>query len=921
MKPDSTGACWQRIDELFTAALKREGPERDAFLAESCRGDDALRQEVESLLKAHVQAAGFMQSAVFDEAIELIAEKEENHDLPEKIGSYRLIKEIGRGGMGAVYLGVRDDFEGRRVALKVVKRGMDTDFILRRFHNERITLSGLDHPNIARLIDGGATNDGLPYFAMDYIEGLSIDVYCDNHRLSTAERLKLFREVCSAVQYAHQHLVVHRDIKPGNILVTADRSPKLLDFGIAKLLGDDGLGATVTSPTLRVMTPEYASPEQVRGQTVTTASDIYSLGVLLYELLSGHPPYHFDSRAPDEIAQAITDKEPEKLSRVINRVERITTGKRAGTIITPQSVSETRESYPEKLRRRLRGDLDNIVSKAMRKESSRRYVSVAEFSEDIRRHLDGLPVLARRDTFGYRASKFVRRNRVAVAVGAAVALMLIAGVIAIAWEAHVARAQRATAERRFNDVRHLAHSVLFDYHDAIKDLPGATPVRERLVKDALTYLDSLSHEAAGDPTLQRELAAAYDRVGDVRGQAYSASLGDRAGAMDSYSKALRIREALVAANPNDIQARRELADNNRRIGWQLMDTAESGRGLDHLRRAVTLYLPLTAEQPQNTDLQDEVAVAHNQLGLALEDRGDLSGALDQHRHAMALREKLLAGNPDDPRYRRGLSVTDENIGRALFLTGDVAGALEMNDKARALREALVAQDPMNANHRRILSISYQNDGDYRDQLGDKRGALDSFRKNISMNEELLAADPANAEPRGDLAYSSQRAGDLLAALEDNSQALVYYRKSLQMYEKISAGAPDDLTMRFRLAISRAGIGKIHSKLGERALALEECRKAIALIEGTTEDPTNASHRSMRAEAYTYLGEAYLTLTTSKEASAVEITKHWTAARDMFRRSLSVWEDMCSRGILSIPDAGRPEEISREIAKCDAALRR
>jgi len=246
MKPDPPDLRWQRIDELFTGALEREGAERDAFIAQSCQGDDALRQEIESLLKAHIEATGFMQSTVFNEAVQLIAENEGNHDSPEQVGPYKLVKEIGRGGMGAVYLAARDDFGGRRVALKLVKRGMDTDFILHRFYNERITLSGLDHPNIARLIDGGATEDGLPYFAMDYIEGLSIDEYCDDHRLSTADRLKLFGKVCSAVQYAHQHLVVHRDIKPGNVLVTPDGNPELLDFGIAKLLGDDGLACTVT---------------------------------------------------------------------------------------------------------------------------------------------------------------------------------------------------------------------------------------------------------------------------------------------------------------------------------------------------------------------------------------------------------------------------------------------------------------------------------------------------------------------------------------------------------------------------------------------------------------------------------------------------------------------------------------------------
>ena len=438
---------------------------------------------------------------------------------------------------------------------------------------------------------------------------------------------------------------------------------------------------------------------------------------------------------------------------------------------------------------------------ALRKEPERRYQSVEQFSEDIRRHLEALPVRARKDTFAYRSAKFVRRNRAATAAAALVFLSLLGGIIATTWEAHKARAEKARAERRFNDVRQLAHSVLFDYHDAIKDLPGATRVRERLVKDALAYLDSLAGEASDDPALQRELAGAYDRVGDVRGQAYSASLGDRAGAMESYRKALRIREALVAANPHDGQSRRELADNHRRVGWQLIDTSEASLGLNHLQTAVTLYLELTAQQPGNVDLREELAVAYNELGLALEDRGDLAGALGQHRRALALRDQLVAGNPGDQKYRRGLSVTDENIGRALFLSGDVAGAIEINHKALTLREALVAQNPTNANHRRILAISYQNDGDYRDQVDDKRGALDSFRKSSAINEELVAADAANAEAHVDLAYSSQRVGDLLATLGDNSQALLYYRKSSQMYEKPAADAPEDLTGRFRLAIS------------------------------------------------------------------------------------------------------------------------
>jgi eukaryotic-like serine/threonine-protein kinase len=905
-----TPAHLQTIEEVFHAALDCEPDQLDAFLDKTCAGDGVLRGKVEALLASHQQAGSFIETPVAALDTSIIENGETDLLIGQTMGHYQISKPIGAGGMGAVYLARRADQQyEKQVAIKLIKRGMDTDSVLRHFRNERQILASFDHPNIARLLDGGATDSGLPYFVMEYVEGLPIDAYCDRQALPIIERLKLFRQVCAAVTYAHRYTVIHRDIKPSNILVTSDGTPKLLDFGIAKILQPGGEAEPFATMTeLRLMTPEYASPEQVRAQPLTTATDVYSLGVVLYRLLTGQKPYRLKTGTPEEISRAIIEQEPPRPSTALT----------GSTSVNPQSAIQN-----SKL---LRGDLDNIVLMALRKEPERRYQSVEQFSEDIRRHLEALPVRARKDTLAYRSAKFVRRNRAATAAAALVFLSLLGGIIATTWEAHRARAQEAVArveksraERRFNDVRQLAHSVLFDYYDAIKDLPGATRVRERLVKDALVYLDSLAGEASGEPALQRELAAAYDRIGDVRGGTTNANLGDRAGAMESYLKAVRIREALVAANPHDVQSRRELADSHRKVGWQLMDTSESGRGLEHLRKAVTLYLEATAEQPGTLELRYELAGAHNDLGLALEDRGDLAGALDQHRRALALLEELVASNPSEQRYRRRLSVIDENIGRALFLSGDVAGAIEINDKALALRAALAAQDPTNADYRRILAISYQNGGDYRDQLGDKRDALDSFRKNISINEELLAADPANAEAHGDLAYSSQRVGDLLAALGDNSQALLYYRKSLQMYEKVSADAPEDLTGRFRLAISGAGVAKIQARLGERAPALEECRKAIALLGEMAEDPTNASHRSMRAQAYAYLGDAYVALATSREASQGEITQHWNGGRDMYRRSLSVWEEMRSRGILSVPDAGKPEEVAREITKCDAFL--
>jgi tetratricopeptide (TPR) repeat protein len=813
--------------------------------------------------------------------------------------------------MGTVYLAERADGQyQKRAAIKLIKRGMDTEAVLRHFRNERQILASFDHPNIARLLDGGTAGSGLPYFVMEYVEGLPIDAYCETHALPLNERLELFREVCAAVTYAHRHAVIHRDIKPSNILVTSDGAPRLLDFGIAKILQPGGaIEASATITGLRLLTPEYASPEQVQGKPVTTATDVYSLGVVLYQLLTGQKPYRLKTGTPEEISRAITEQEPTRPSTAVAK---------------SNEKSKSQISNPKLLR----GDLDNIVLMALRKEPERRYPSVEQFSEDIRRHLEARPIRARKDTVGYRAAKFVRRNRVATAAAVLVFLSLVGGIIATTWEARRARAEEAVAkeqkkraERRFNDVRHLAHSVLFDYHDAIKDLPGATRVRERLVKDALVYLDSLANEAEGDPALQRELAAAYDRVGDVRGQAYGASLGDRAGAMESYLKGLRIREALAMANPKDIQSRRELAESHRRIGWQLLDTTEGTEGLDHLRKAVDLDRELTAENPENADFQYQLSVVQSELGMAFEEHGDLRGALDQIHRALASQEKLLADHPRDRKYRRALARTCDAMGRALDMGGNIAGALEANQKGLTLEEASVAEDPTNGIYLRGLEISYANDGDYRDRLGDKRGALESYRKGIAISEQLVAADPSDTGASDDLACEYQRVADLLAALEDNSQALSNYEKSCQIFEKTSAKARENLWERLQLAISRAGVGKIQARLGKIASAVEECRKTVPLLEETTENPTNRIHRSLKAQAYQYLGEAYVALATFGNVPSADISQHWTTARDMFQRSSGIYQDMRTRGILSVPDAHQLDEVAGEVAKCDAALRK
>ncbi|HSE41321.1 MAG TPA: serine/threonine-protein kinase, partial [Acidobacteriota bacterium] len=408
-----------KAGELFDSALALPEENRTAYLKEACGEDELLLREVESLLAAHNQAKGFMQTPAFQDVDLTPAEDQLAEGL--QIGAYKIVRQIGRGGMGAVYLAERADKQFKKyVAIKVVKRGMDTEYILRHFRNERQILASFDHANIARLLDGGSTDSGLPYFVMEYVEGNPVDQYCDEKQLNITQRLELFQQVCAAVAYAHRNLVVHRDIKPSNILVTSDGVPKLLDFGIAKIMQTDEAGLTATG--IHVMTPEFASPEQAQGQPVTTLSDVYSLGVVLYELLTGHSPYEIKSRTSIEIARIITETQPVLPSSIIH-----------------SEYVNTCEGTVDRLRRRLRGDLDNIVLMALRKEPQRRYQSVEQFSADISRHLTGMPVQARKDTFGYRVGKFVQRNKIsaAVALVAFVAIAIFAGFAGfIKWKAN-----------------------------------------------------------------------------------------------------------------------------------------------------------------------------------------------------------------------------------------------------------------------------------------------------------------------------------------------------------------------------------------------------------------------------------------------------------------------------------------------------
>jgi len=485
------GERWARVKELFEAAVELDSNQRAAFLDKECGGDESLRVEIESLLKSDELTGDFIEEPAFAIPGDLFPDNGEEPFVGRHFGAYQVIREIGRGGLGAVYLAARADDEYRKqVAIKVIRRGLDTDDIIRRFRNERQILAQLDHPNIARLIDGGTTDDGLPYFVMEYVNGEPINAYCDANALPTTERLTLFRKVCAAVTYAHQNLVIHRDLKPSNILVTQSGEPKLLDFGIAKLLGTGDELFTQTIPALRVMTPEYASPEQVKGEKIMTTSDVYSLGVLLYELLTGQRPYRLKTRTPEEIARAITEQEPERPSTAVTH---------AGS--SPQSAIRNPKF--------LRGDLDNIVLMAMRKEPARRYSSVGQFSEDIRRHLTGLPVVARKDTVAYRTSKFVNRHRIGVAAASLVLLSLLGGIVATLIQVRTAHRERAKAEAISGFLQKTLNASNPDIN------LSSQPTVKDLLDDASKRLatEELSDQPEVKAELQRIIGASYFSLG------------------------------------------------------------------------------------------------------------------------------------------------------------------------------------------------------------------------------------------------------------------------------------------------------------------------------------------------------------------------------------------------------------------------
>jgi len=915
---------WQQLKSVFHAALDLQPEEREAFLTQACNGNSELRLQVDRLLKSNKDAGLFLVAPAMVEAGAVTAEDElpDSDELQrsgQRIGPYEIVRELGHGGMGSVYLAVRaDDQYRKQVAIKLVNRGMDTDLILRRFMMERQILANLEHPNIARLLDGGSTTDGLPYFVMEHIDGLRITDYCDAHRLTTTERLDLFRHVCSALHYAHQNLVVHRDIKPSNILVTPEGVPKLLDFGIAKLLspGWDSETGEATASMVRLMTPEYASPEQFRGTAITTTSDVYSLGVVLYELLSGCHPFRSVGQRPHVPAQIDLREDPLKPSAAITRIEQVRpTGDVPASRITPQSIGEVRDGSVDKLRRRLSGDLDNIVLKALRKEPERRYASVQQFSEDIRRHLNGLPVIASPDTFSYRARKFVQRHRVGVIAALVVAIALLSATAITAWQARVARRERDRAESRFNQVRKLAKTVLFEYHDGIANLPGSTPIREKMVKDALEYLDNLSAEGSTDLTLQAELADAYEKVGDVQGNPYLSNLGNQDGALASYRKALTIRQAVYAISP-DAKTKHELSSSYSLVADILWARGENQEALADYRRAMAYIQELTQSEPKNLDYVRSANVTLNGIGNVQKQTGDFKGALETYRKFLANSEVLLATDVTDTYNLSNMAIANLKVGDALMGIGDQASALTHYEKGVQELASLAGSAPNNATATRLLSLGNQRIATVLRSLGQYEKAASFNLKALEEQTELAKADPKNLQIQFDIGTSYGNLSDNYLQMNRLDDAARYSREAIRIVSENLAKNPG-------YSEARGDLGAIYLTYSEVLLAkadttgaLENYRKALTILEP---EPIRSAKTTELAKVYEGLGDVQRLRANQVKRQIQPQAESLTDAKGWYQKALDVWRSLEQQGKLTSEYKGTPNKITEKMNQCEAAL--
>ncbi|MEM7583610.1 MAG: serine/threonine-protein kinase [Acidobacteriota bacterium] len=836
-------ARWLRVEELFHDALDQPEAARRQWLAEACGEDSELHEEVASLL-ASGEDSERVEQAVRG-GFELAAAIPQG-DTVANIGPDRVIREVGRGGTGVVYLAEREGEVRQRVAVKVIKRGMDTDEILDRLRRERQILADLEHPNIARLIDGGSTADGRPYFAMELVTGETLEAYCDRHRLSIEQRLRLFVEVCSAVQYAHQKLVIHRDLKPSNILVTAEGMPKLLDFGIAKLLAPTEHTRTATG--LQLLTPEYASPEQLRGQALTTATDVYSLGVVLYRLLTGRPPYRLSGQARGEMERLVCTAEATRPSNA-------TTAPLAEED-SPEELASRRATRAPALARRLRGDLDNIVLMAMRKEPERRYPTVGQLAEDVERHLELRPVRARPSSFSYRMGKWARRYRAAVVAGGLAVTSLIGGLIATVHQARVAERHRQHAEEQTVRAETVSSFLieLFRLAD-----PGEARGNEVRAREILDRGAAKIEQLAGQEAVQSQLLS-------TMGQVYK-NLGLYRPSAALYEQAVDVRRE-IAAGSEDVEVARSLAEH----ADVLLELGELDRAEEQLEQA------LITQRRELGERHPDVATSLDVLGVVRFSRGDLEGSGQLFEQAVQMREELLGERDADTArslnnlasvrfqsgalaeaetlFRRATEILRElegdahpdtiyyrsNLATVLFASGDLDAAEVLHQQLLADRRRLLGEDHPD------LAYSLNNLADVARARGDFATAVADFE----LAAELLAGALGALHPRRGAVLLNL--GDSLLAAGARERAELTFHEALAVFDD---AYPDG---HWRTGHALMRLGTLWSEGGD-------CRRALPFLERAVEvrRGSYAEGHWRVAEARSALGQCLAELERFREA--------------------------------------------------------
>lgn len=778
---------WQRVQEIFLTALELPDETRRDYLEQNCnsnRGeaDAELRAEIESLLASHFRAE---ESHSMVSPFEDLAPAAPAPRISERIGPWQPGRLLDSGGMGAVYEAERADGSyAKRVALKLVHPGLGESFGA-RFRHERAILARLDHPGIARLLDGGVAPDGRPFLVMERVDGQTITRYAAEHSLPVAERLQLFLQACDAVAYAHQALVVHRDLKPGHIVVesTDDGAPrvKLLDFGLAKLLDDDSDSALTRSGP-GPLTLRYSAPEQLDGEPVTTATDVYSLGVVLYELLT-------ESRAYDLAGLSLT------LAR---------------NIISTATPDRPSEVAPAELRKSLRGDIDTVVLKALEKEPGQRYPSAAALADDIRNSLSGRPIEARPPTTGYRTRKFIRRNRVPVAAAAAAAMALLVGFGTATWQAVEADRAREQAETRFEIAQDAARALLYSVHDAIAGLPGSTPARELIVIHSLEYLDRLTEDAESDVALRLDLADAYFRIGNVQGNPTNNNLGRPEDAIASYRRGLGLlardqgisTEHLVRL----LNVRGRLSE---KLGVVVAHSESAHEALPYLRQAIKAQEEAASLVPDDAFTATLLATAHINLADYLghpyfPNAGRALEAVAHYRIAETILEPLV--NEQASLFAmRMYGVTFERRGSLYREAGEYGPATAFTRQALGVRQNIAARPDADVEAIRDVGVSYEQLGLIYSEQGDLPNATRLLEEAARISERLAEADPDSFLALETLSIIDRQLGNVYAQAGRRAEARRHLSRSVLTLERLSTRAAENPRVLSQLEASREAL--------------------------------------------------------------------------------------------------------------------